>query len=351
MMCIPLNINAYSTNAKAVVLMDMDSKRVIYSKNPHYTQSVASISKIMTAIVAIENGKLNKEVIVGDEVLKAYGSALYLKVGEQIKLQDLIYGLMLRSGNDAALVIAKEVAGSEKKFVELMNEKAKKLNMEDTIFRNPHGLDKEDGGNLSSAYDMAILMSYAMKNKEFQEIVKTKKHKIKTNKNVYMWKNKNKLLFNYKYTIGGKTGFTEKARRTLATAASYNDLNLAVITIQDSTDFKDHQMLYEQAFDSYESYEILKKGNISILGENYYNDSELYIKNNFKYPLTLSEKETLILKFRIEKKKKIKSGDKVGFVEVTVGNKKVHSEDIYVKTIKKEKKFLKKLGKFFDDNF
>lgn len=232
-----------------------------------------------------------------------------------------------------------------------MNEKAKKLNMENTIFRNPHGLDKEDGGNLSSAYDMAILMSYAMKNKEFQEIVKTKKHKIKTNKNVYMWKNKNKLLFNYKYTIGGKTGFTEKARRTLATAASYNDLNLAVITIQDSTDFKDHQMLYEQAFESYDSYEILKQGNISILGENYYNDSELYIKNNFKYPLTLSEKETLILKFKIEKKKKIKSGDKVGFVEVTVGNKKVHSEDIYVKKIKSEKKFLKKLGKFFDDNF
>ena len=220
---LPFKVFAYSTSAKSAILMDMDSGRVIYGKDVHYVQSVASISKIMTAIVAIENSDINKEVIVGDEILKAYGSGIYVQIGEKIKLRDLLYGLMLRSGNDAALAISVAVSGDTDKFVNLMNEKAKKLGMKNTTFNNPSGLDEEKG-NFSSAYDMALLMSYAMKNEEFRKITGTRDYTVKTNKNVYKWHNKNKLLSSYKYIIGGKTGFTKIAKRTLVTSASKNDV-------------------------------------------------------------------------------------------------------------------------------
>ncbi len=330
--------------------MDIDSNRVIYSKNPHYTQSVASISKIMTAIIAVEKGKLDKTVTINEKILKAYGSAVYLKVGEKIKLEDLIYALMLRSGNDVAIAIANEIGGSEKEFVKLMNEKAKILGMTDTTFNNPSGLDEEDGGNISSSYDMAILMSYAMHNSTFKKIVKTKYHKVKTNKNVYIWKNKNKLLFTYKYTVGGKTGYTKKAKRTLVTSASNNNLNLVVVTIRDSLDFSDHKNLYEETFKNYESFDVLNKGVISILGEDYYKENELYIKNNFKYPLTKTEKNVLVLKFKLEKKRKFNNNDKVGNVNVYIGNRKVHSEKIYIRKEKTQNGFFDKLNNFFTNN-
>ena len=141
---IPFEVSAFSSDAKGAIVMDMDSGRVMYAKDVHYTQSVASISKIMTAIVAIENADVNDVVTVGDEVLKAYGSGIYVKKGEKIKLEDLLYGLMLRSGNDAALVIANFVSGSVSDFVKLMNLKASALGMTDTIFNNPSGLDEKN---------------------------------------------------------------------------------------------------------------------------------------------------------------------------------------------------------------
>lgn len=346
----PINVNAFSASATATIVMDMDSKRVIYSSNPHYVQTVASISKIMTAIVAIENGDLDKKVTAGKEVLAATGSSIYLQVGEKMTLKDLVYGLMMRSGNDSALTIAKAVAGSEKNFVELMNKKAKELEMNDTTFNNPHGLDLTEEGNYSSVYDMALLMSYAMENPIFQKIEKTKSYKVKTNKNTYTWKSKNKLLFNYKYTTGGKTGYTPKAKKTLVTSASNNDLNLTVVTFQDRNDFKDHKALYEETFKQYKSYDILDKGVISILGEDYYKNNELYIKNSFKYPLTLGEKETLTLKFKLEKKRDFNNNDKVGIVEIQVSNKKVHSENIYVKKEKTKIDFFTKVKNFFTNN-
>ena len=336
-MLIPINVNAFSSNAKGAILMDMDSGRILYAKNSHYVQSVASISKIMTAIIAIENADINKKVIVGDEILKAHGSGIYVKPGEKIKLKDLLYGLMLRSGNDAALVIAKAVSGSTDKFVEKMNKKAEKLNLNDTIFNNPSGLDEGiEKGNLSSAYDMALLMSYAMKNKEFRKITGTKKHTLKTNKNVYQWHNKNKLLNQYRYITGGKTGFTKKAKRTLVTSASKDNLNLTVVTINDGSDWQDHKNLYEEAFQKYKSYTFLDKGNISIFGETYYNKDQLYIKKDLKYSLLESEKDTIKLKYQLEKIRNYKSNTKVGKVIIYLGNKEVNSANIYIKKTKKK---------------
>jgi len=336
---IPLNVKAFNTNAKGAILMDTDSHRILYAENAHYTQSVASISKIMTAIVTLENIDIKKTITVGDEILKAYGSGIYVKQGEKISIEDLLYGLMLRSGNDAALVLAKNVAGSTEKFVVKMNETARKLGMNDTTFNNPSGLDEEKG-NFSSAYDMALLMSYAMQNEDFRTITGTKVRTVQTNKNVYKWHNKNKLLNTYRYTTGGKTGFTKKAKRTLVSTASKNGLNLTVVTINDGSDWKDHTSLYEEAFKKYNSYTFLNKGNITILGETHYKNNTLYTKQDFKYPLLESEKEAVTLKYKLEKNRTFKDGDKVGTVNLYIGDKKVNSQNIYINKEKVKKQNL-----------
>ena len=343
---LPFKVFGYSTSARSAILMDMDSLRVIYGKDVHYVQSVASISKIMTAIVAIENSDIDKEVVIGNEILKAYGSGIYVQIGERIKLKDLLYGLMLRSGNDAAIAISVAVAGDTDKFVNMMNDKAKDLGMKNTTFNNPSGLDEEKG-NFSSAYDMALLMSYAMKNKMFREITGTKDYTVKTDKNVYKWHNKNKLLSTYKYITGGKTGFTKIAKRTLVTSASKDDVNLTVVTINDGNDWDDHKNLYEEAFREYKSYRILNKGEITIPLEDYYEKDTLYLKNDFKYLLRESEKDILKLKYEISKKRKYKSNDKVGLVKVYLGDKVVHEEDIYVKKGKEKRSLWDRILSWF----
>ena len=228
-------VNASTTSASSYVLMDATTGRVLASKNMNSKRLIASITKIMTATLAIESGKIDDIVVVDDSILKAYGSVIYIEIGEEISLKDLLYGLMLRSGNDAAVMIANYVAGSEEEFVEMMNKKARELGMKNTTFYNASGLPTPEG-NYSSAYDMALLTRYAMKNEIYREIVKTKEYKVTTNKKTYLWNNKNKLL-RYDYITGGKTGYTEESGRTLVSSASIDNMNLIVVTIRDSDDW------------------------------------------------------------------------------------------------------------------
>ena len=334
---IPFVVKGISTSATSAILMDTTNNRIIYSKNIHEVRSVASISKIMTALLAVESGKLDKEVKINSSINKAYGSAIYIKTGEKMKLRDLVYGLMLRSGNDAALAIADYVGGSVDNFVTMMNHKAKEIGMKNTYFNNPSGLD-EDKGNYSTAYDMAILTSYAMKIKEYRDIVKTKDYKLETNKNTYIWHNKHKLHKLYKYTTGGKTGYTKKAKRTLVTTASKDNTNLVVVTLNDGNDFKDHMALLDYGFENYNTYTILKKGNINIYNENYYRGYVLYIKKDCKYLLDDSEKESVNIKYKLKKYKHIRNREIVGEVIVNLGDKEIYGEPIYVKTKNKYKK-------------
>lgn len=338
LLLIPLNIKAIETSATSAILVDTDSGRILYSKDIHNRRSIASISKIMTAILAIESGKLEDTITIGDEIIDAYGSGIYIKQNEHLKLKDLVYGLMLRSGNDAALSIAKYVGGSVDNFVVMMNEKAKKLGMTNTTFNNPSGLDEEKG-NFSTAYDMSLLISYAIKNEQFKEITGTKKYNLETDMNVYSWTNKNKLLFSYKYTTGGKTGFTQIARRTLVTTATKDNLNLAVVTLNDGNDFQDHKNLFEYGFNTYTKYRILTSGTITIPDEKYYLNKEMYIENNFDYPLLEEEKQNIKIKYLIEKQEK---NNEIGNIEVYLFDKVIHKEKIFVK----EKKVIKKT--FFD---
>lgn len=341
-------VKAVETSARCAILMDQDSGRILYAENIHEVRSVASISKIMTALLAVESGKLDDVVTIGDEIDSAYGSAIYIQKGEEITLRNLVYGLMLRSGNDAAAAIATYVDGDMETFVKHMNEKAKEIGMKNTTFNNPSGLD-EDKGNYSTAYDMAILTSYAMKNEDYKRIVKTKKHTVKTNKNVYSWTNKNKLLSTYKYTTGGKTGYTEIARRTLVSTASKDNLNLVVVTLNDGNDFQDHKNLHEYGFENYTSYNILLEGDINIYDETYYKNEQLYLKNTFKYPLLETEKDSIKLKFELEKKEDIKENAEVGKAKVFIGSKQIYETSVFVKEkeIPKNTNIFKKIYKWF----
>ena len=247
---------------------------------------------------------------------------------------------MLRSGNDAAIMISTYVSGSVDSFVDLMNQKAKEIGMKNTVFHNPSGLDNNIIGNTSTAYDMALLTSYAMQNKTYREIVKTKKYTAKTNLKTYIWHNKNKLL-QYDYITGGKTGYTEKAKRTLVSTASKNNLNLVVVTIKDSDDWNTHKSLYEYAFDNYKSYKILNKKTFSIPKDKYYDS--LYIKNDVSIILNINETKNVISHIKLEKKKHYKNNEKVGTSYIYVGKKLVHKEDIYARKTNKKESIFKRI--------
>lgn len=341
---IPIGVRGIETSARSAILMDLDSNRILYEKNIHEVRSVASISKIMTAVIAIESGKLDDKVIVGEEIKSAYGSGIYIQVGEELTLRDLLYGLMLRSGNDAALAIANYVGGSVEEFVSMMNKKAKEIKMVNTTFNNPSGLDQEKG-NYSTAYDMALLTSYAMKLNDYKKITGTKKYTLTTNKNTYSWINKNKLLSIYKHSTGGKTGFTEIAKRTLVSTASKEDTNLVVVTLNDGNDWHDHQNLFEYGFNNYTTLPLLKKGYINIIDDDYYNDYRLYIKKDYYYLLSNSEEDNLIFKYELEKKRKINNNDQIGIINIYLGDKKIHEEKIFVdiKENSKKSSFIDKL--------
>lgn len=319
LLLLPINVYALSISSKSAILIDQDSGRILYSKKINDKRLIASTTKIMTAVIAIESGKLDDEVKVSENVLKSYGSGIYIKPGEVITLRDLVYGLLLRSGNDAALMI-EEYLGGHDNFINKMNKKAIEIGMKDTIFENSSGLD-EDTKNFSTAYDMALLMKYANNIYEFREINGTKNKKVKTNMNFYEWTNENKLLFRYKYATGGKTGFTKKARRTLVSSASKNNLNLICVTLNDNDDFNTHIKLYNYGFDNYKNYLIINKLTFKVKDED-----NLYIKYNYYYPLKIGEYK--YIKTEVIKKKSI---NEYGYINVYFKDKIVHKEIIYYK--------------------
>ena len=244
-------------------------------------------------------------------------------------------------------MIAKFVGGNVNKFVEMMNNKAEYIGMKNTKFVNPSGLDNIDGGNYSTAYDMAILTKYAMQYDDYKNIVKTKKYTLKTNMNTYIWHNKNKLL-SLDYITGGKTGYTEKAKRTLVSTASKNNIDLIVVTIKDSDDWNTHKTLYEKTFTNYKSYKILDK-NTFTAEDTYYKD-KLYIKNNVYLPLTNNEVNNITSHIKLEKKKDYKNNEIVGVNEIYLDNELIYTENIYISksnTKSKKNSFWTKLKELF----
>lgn len=273
-----------SVHAEAAVLIDVKSGRILFSRQGDKPMRIASLTKIMTAIVAIEHGELSDQVQVSRNAFGKEGSSLYLKLGEEMNLQHLLYGLMLRSGNDAATAIAEHVGETQEGFVHLMNEKAKMLGMTGTSFKNPSGLDEE--GHYSTANDLAKLTAYALKNPVFQEIVRTKVKKV-PNPNEpwdYSWTNKNKMLGLYEGADGVKTGYTKLAKRCLVSSATRGGQQLAVVTLNDPDDWVDHSRLLDYGFEHYPLMQLAEKG--KPLGK------EGFVAGaGFEYPAEQSERE------------------------------------------------------------
>lgn len=267
-------VKAVEFQGKSYIVMDSVNQNILASQNEHHVQSVASISKIMTAIIAIENGQLDDVYTIGEEVNEAWGSGVYIHIGDKINLRDLLHGLLLRSGNDAANCIAKNIAGDIPTFVEMMNQKAQELGLTETKFSNPTGLDEEDDGNQSSAYDMARLMCYCSQNPIFNDIVSKVSYKREDGGGT--WKNKNRLLSEYEYCVGGKTGFTKKAKRTLVTRAIKNDVSLVIVTFNCGNDFEFHEKMYEECFEKYQKMLVLPKGIYQYNGHSFLIDQDLY---------------------------------------------------------------------------
>ena len=335
---IPLNVfgkeDTFDT-AKSSIVMDLDSGRVLYENNADEERLIASITKIMTCIIAIEKGDLDSEVEAGDEILKMYGTSIYLELNEKMKLIDLLYGLMLRSGNDASVVIAKVVAGSEEEFVKMMNEKTKEIGMTNTTFSNPHGLDEETK-NYSTARDMAILSRYAYKNKTYRKIIGTEKYRVKTDNKSYLWYNRMKLLGDYKYCTGGKNGYTPSAGKTLVTTHKKGDLKITVVTLYDNDEYNNHERLAEYAFDNYSNYDIVDKNDFDLVID----DNKYYVNKSFSYPLTESEKDNVKVLASIDDS--INSG-KVGNINISLNNKTLKKIPLYIKEEKKKENFFTKL--------
>ncbi|MBM7584404.1 D-alanyl-D-alanine carboxypeptidase [Bacillus pakistanensis] len=294
-----------SVSAQRAILMDGDTGRVLYEKDAHTKSRIASITKIMTAVLAVESGKLNEMVKISDLASGTEGSSLYLKPGEKVKLEDLVYGLMLRSGNDSAVAIAEHVGGSLDGFVYLMNKKAEEIGMVNSHFENPHGLDDHEN-HYSSAYDMALLTKYAMELDKYREIAGTKVHTAPDPESEWdrKWKNKNRLLTElYKYSTGGKTGYTKRAKRTLVSTASKGGDDLISVTLNGPDDWNDHIQMFEYGFKHFDSTIVLPKGKLDSI-ENEVYKGRLTVKRDVLLSLKDDEEKDVRIEYKLMKPKK-----------------------------------------------
>ena len=244
-------VHALQKTSAEVVLCNSTGE-VLYQKNENERVSIASLTKILTAITAIENYDLSREITITEDMVGVEGSSIYLKVGEVLSLKELLYGLMLRSGNDAATAIAVGCAGSIEDFVDLMNKTAIKSGAFSSHFVNPHGLEEKD--HYSTALDIARITAYALKNKDFAEIVSTKRVKLRNTSGgeERILINKNKMLYRYDGADGVKTGYTKTSGRCLISSATKNGVQLICVVINRPDTYERTIELFDRYFEKYD---------------------------------------------------------------------------------------------------
>ena len=294
-----INANTYSDvkppkiSAGAAVVIDTVSGRILYEKNAHSRRAMASTTKMMTAIVAIENGDLDEKVKVSKRAASIRGSVINLQVDEELTLKEILYGMLIKSGNDAAIAVAEHIGGSVEGFAEMMNKKAGELGLKDTAFKNPHGLD--ENGHYSTAYELAKIARYALKNPVFSEIVGTQSTHI-TNRDLYTT---NEMLSIYPGADGVKTGYTGKAGRCLVTSTTREDWRIISVVLNcssRSTRAQSSKDILDFAFSNYKIYNLAKEGEIENSIDVYRGKSDkvsVTAMKDIKIPLTLYEKEKL----------------------------------------------------------
>ena len=334
-LCIKANAVELSLSAKSAILINALTNEVIYEKNAYEKRGMASTTKIMTALLTIERGNLHKTYVAKDEDVRIEGTSIGLKEGDRITLETLVQGMLLESGNDAANVSARVIGKSRKKFVSLMNQKAKEIGMENTCFKNPSGLTEE--GHFSTAYDMALLGSFAIKNKQFRDICSLSSIRVSYGNPEYQrtFKNHNKLLNSVEGAFGIKTGFTKASGRCLVSAAERDGVTLVAVTLSAPDDWNDHKKLFEYGFEKVKIYEMdfdTEKIELDVVGS----DNKkigVKLKNKLTYTSIDEEKnpETVVLcdKFLYSG---VKKGDRVGCVKVFSENGKYLCESDLVST-------------------
>ncbi len=346
-------VSSYAISAQSAVLIDSNSGRVIYEHNGYAKLPMASTTKIMTGLLSCESGKLKETVKVSPFASGTEGSSLWLKVGEKQTLENLTYGLMLKSGNDAAVAIAEYLGGSVDAFALLMNKKAREIGALNTNFINPHGLDDEM--HYTTAFDLALITREAMKNKKFREIVSTKTYSIPMEGETWgrALKNHNKLLWNYEGCNGVKTGFTKRCGRCLVSSAEKDGQELICVTLNAPDDWNDHKELLDYGFENYKTKTIIKKDEKA--GSFTYDK-----KNNRKVKLVCSEEYKIAVKdtdtIRTETIYKeissdAKKGTSAGCINIYCNEEKIENVEIVTAETIKELSFIQnlkiKLSKLF----
>lgn len=316
------SVKAYDISAQSVILLDAHSGRALFEKNSNHQLPMASTTKIMTGLLACESGKLGKTVKVSPFAAGAEGSSLWLKIGEKQTLENLTYGLMLKSGNDAAVAIAEYLGGSVEAFALLMNKKAREIGAVNTNFENPHGLDSEN--HYTTAYDLALIAREAMKNKLFSKIVATRTYTIPNPNEKWgrALKNHNKLLWSFEGCRGVKTGYTKRCGRCLVSYAERNGEELICVTLNAPDDWNDHTYLLNYGFENYNCKEVAKKNNTAyelIYDEENNRKVKLLYSKDCK--ITIGNDEKVTTKIQIDKLRiPSKKGTKAGKITVYCNN-------------------------------
>ncbi len=321
-------------SAQKAILMDGLTGRVLYEKQADCKSLIASTTKIMTALIICERCNALDLVQIPKEAVGIEGSSMYLQEGEKLTVQELLYGMMLRSGNDAATALAIFCAGSVEAFAQMMNEKARELKLNDTHFVNPHGLDAAE--HYSTARDLAKLAQYAMKNPVFAQTVSTRSVMVGTRSLT----NHNKLLWRVEGAEGVKTGYTKAAGRILVSSAQRQGRRLVAVTIDDGNDWADHAALYEQGFSRYCSEKILSQG--QVLGKlQVFGGAEEKVEvvavEDFYLPLAENEKVTIRLSKKGMVFAPVVEGAEAGFAYLCIDGHCVGKVAVeYAKTIEQQ---------------
>ncbi|MGI5859175.1 MAG: D-alanyl-D-alanine carboxypeptidase family protein [Tepidanaerobacteraceae bacterium] len=336
-------------NAKAFVLMDPLSGRVLFEKNSEDKRAMASTTKIMTAIIALEKGNLKSKVKVSSRAASVGGSSFYLNSGEVLSLENMLYGLLLSSGNDAAVAIAEHIGGgTEEKFVQMMNEKALELGALNTHFNNPHGLD--DPEHYTTAKDLALIARYAFSIHKFREIVKTKSKEIKEGNYPRYIFSTNRLLWEFEGADGIKTGYTGNAGKCLVASADKEDVQLLSVILGTHNHFADSCTLLDFGFNNYKLTPLISKNKYctTVKVESGSSDEvDLMTKDDIS--LALMENEIVKLNLIVPKsiKAPVFKEEQIGELQVYVGRDLACSTSLIAMSNIDIKKYTYILYKFF----
>lgn len=319
-------VYAVADSAKAACVMNMSTGEIVFEKNAHERLPMASTTKIMTALTALRNSETDEAVKISINAQNQEGSSMYARAGDSISMQDMLYGLMLNSGNDAAVAVAEHISGSADEFAKLMNSEARALGAKNTSFKNPNGL--HDDEHFTTAADLALITRAAMQSEEFRRIVMTRSYTARSLVNpdkVYDLYNHNKLLKSYDGATGVKTGYTENAGRCLVSAAKRDGMEFIAVTLNDRNDWNTHKELLDEAFSQYEARVLVREGECIKELVRDCGTYKLCAQEDFVFASRKDKKENVQMQVHLAKNLEgaINKDEKVGYIEFILDGEKI----------------------------